>query len=161
MTYLKLYNKLIEHAKEQNRKKGSDYLENHHIIPKCLGGSNKKENMVLLTAREHFLAHKLLSKAYPENKSLFMGYHKMSLSSSENQQRIKLSSKEYEQLRIKNAFFNTGKLNWKSRPVKIYDRIFESVCLACIEMSIPDTTMRRRLNKKMNGYVYLEKVLDT
>ena len=33
------------------------YTENHHIIPKCLGGSNLEENLVNLTAREHFVCH--------------------------------------------------------------------------------------------------------
>ena len=38
------------------------YFERHHIIPKCLGGVNSSENVVHLTAREHFICHRLLSK---------------------------------------------------------------------------------------------------
>lgn len=38
------------------------YTEKHHIIPKSFGGSNKKENLVRLSAREHFLVHWLLPK---------------------------------------------------------------------------------------------------
>jgi hypothetical protein len=38
------------------------YYENHHIIPKSLGGSDKKENLVLLSPREHFICHWLLLK---------------------------------------------------------------------------------------------------
>jgi hypothetical protein len=38
------------------------YTEKHHIIPKSLGGSNKKENLVNLTAREHFVCHRLLMR---------------------------------------------------------------------------------------------------
>jgi len=38
------------------------YYENHHIIPKSLGGSDCKDNMVLLTNEEHFLAHRMLMK---------------------------------------------------------------------------------------------------
>lgn len=37
------------------------YTERHHIIPKSLGGNNK-ENLVDLSAREHFLVHWLLTK---------------------------------------------------------------------------------------------------
>ena len=33
------------------------YTEKHHILPKSLGGSNKKENLVQLTGREHYIAH--------------------------------------------------------------------------------------------------------
>jgi hypothetical protein len=38
------------------------YKEVHHILPKSLGGSNDKSNLVELTAREHFLVHLLLCK---------------------------------------------------------------------------------------------------
>ena len=39
-----------------------DYGEKHHIIPKSMGGSNRKDNIVKLTAREHFIVHWLLTK---------------------------------------------------------------------------------------------------
>jgi len=38
------------------------YTEQHHILPKCLGGTNNKSNLVRLTAREHFVCHLLLVK---------------------------------------------------------------------------------------------------
>lgn len=62
MNYQKIYDSIIFKAKYENRKKikGGVYYENHHIIPKCLGGSNDKENLALLTIKEHFVAHKLL-----------------------------------------------------------------------------------------------------
>ncbi len=40
------------------------YCERHHIVPACLGGSDEKTNLVMLTAREHFLAHLLLAKIH-------------------------------------------------------------------------------------------------
>lgn len=40
------------------------YVERHHIIPRCMGGSNDRDNLVALTAREHFLAHMLLGKIH-------------------------------------------------------------------------------------------------
>jgi hypothetical protein len=67
MNYTKIYNSLVERAK--NRKL-TTYKEKHHIIPKCMGGSNKKENLVELTAREHYIAHLLLVKIYPNNSKL-------------------------------------------------------------------------------------------
>lgn len=36
--------------------------EKHHILPKSLGGSNERSNIVCLTYREHFIAHWLLTK---------------------------------------------------------------------------------------------------
>jgi len=40
------------------------YTEKHHIQPRSLGGSNDKDNLVDLTAREHFICHWLLTKIY-------------------------------------------------------------------------------------------------
>lgn len=57
--YTKWYYSIIESAKIQ---KPDGYIERHHIIPKCLGGSNRHENIVSLTARQHFICHLLLTK---------------------------------------------------------------------------------------------------
>lgn len=38
------------------------YVEKHHIIPKSMGGSNNRINLVRLPLREHFLCHRLLVK---------------------------------------------------------------------------------------------------
>lgn len=59
--YTRWYFSIIDNAKEQNRAKGGDvYYESHHVIPRCMGGSNHKENLVLLTAKEHLMCHAFL-----------------------------------------------------------------------------------------------------
>lgn len=68
MNYLKIYEKLIKKAK--NRKKENGIYEKHHIIPKCMGGKNNKENLVYLTPKEHYIAHLLLYKIYNNDKLL-------------------------------------------------------------------------------------------
>jgi len=40
------------------------YSEKHHVVPRSHGGSNKKDNLVALTPRQHFIAHRMLWKAY-------------------------------------------------------------------------------------------------
>ena len=65
--YNKWYYKIINTAKLLNRSKYTEYFENHHIIPKCMGGSNHYNNLVLLTPREHFICHLLLTKFVTEN----------------------------------------------------------------------------------------------
>ncbi len=61
--YTLWYNSIINLAKSQQRNKDNNiYFESHHIIPKCMGGTNGKENLVLLTGREHFICHLLLCK---------------------------------------------------------------------------------------------------
>lgn len=66
MDYQKIYNQLIQSA--INNPKPDQYKETHHIIPVCMSGSNKKENLVRLTARQHFVAHWLLFKIHRNTK---------------------------------------------------------------------------------------------
>jgi hypothetical protein len=66
--YTHWYNAIILKAKSQNRKKHDGiYYEKHHIIPKSLDGDNSKSNLVLLTAKEHFVCHVLLPKMCIDN----------------------------------------------------------------------------------------------
>lgn len=68
MDYNKIYTDIINNSK--NRIIDNQYIETHHIIPKCMGGSDNIENLVQLTLREHFICHKLLVKIYPNMQSL-------------------------------------------------------------------------------------------
>jgi hypothetical protein len=74
--YHNWYNSLIHNAKTRNwNKKTSEcYVEKHHIIPRSLGGNNSKSNLVYLTAREHFIAHLLLSKMYKDDSKIKMQF---------------------------------------------------------------------------------------
>jgi hypothetical protein len=67
--YTNWYIQITTKAKLLSRSKIKDdgYYENHHIIPSSLGGSNDDENLVLLTAREHFICHYLLCKMFIPN----------------------------------------------------------------------------------------------
>lgn len=47
------------------------YTEIHHIIPRCVGGDDSKDNLVKLSAREHFICHILLTKIYKNTKDYF------------------------------------------------------------------------------------------
>lgn len=85
MNYKKHYDLLISTRKEMNRiKRKHDGYENHHVIPKSLGGDNSVENLVALTYKEHFIAHYLLLMIYKnlkdeniENKEHISNYRKM------------------------------------------------------------------------------------
>lgn len=59
MNYNKIYSSIIEKAKNEVK---TGYCERHHIIPKSLGGSDDNTNLVLLSAKEHFVCHYLLLK---------------------------------------------------------------------------------------------------
>lgn len=60
--YTNWYHSIIERAKSENRERHGRYYEMHHIIPKCMNGSDDHDNLVLLTLREHFICHLLLPK---------------------------------------------------------------------------------------------------
>ena len=57
--YTNWYKSIISNAQSRVV---TGYTENHHIIPKSLGGTNDKENLVRLSGREHFICHLLLTK---------------------------------------------------------------------------------------------------
>lgn len=110
MNYEKLYTCLIESrfALKEDRellKKEGFYFEAHHIIPKCKGGTNDYNNIVLLTAKEHFLSHRILWMIY-RDRQMALAYHKM-LSCNKNQQRIH-SSRQYEDAREAFRLTNIG-----------------------------------------------------
>jgi hypothetical protein len=63
--YYTKYMRITKHYKDLDLSKSSSlYTELHHIIPKSLGGTNKKENLVRVPARVHFLLHWMLYRIY-------------------------------------------------------------------------------------------------
>ena len=92
-------------------KKEGEYFEGHHIIPKSKGGTGNSnrpknnQNIVLLTAREHFLAHWILWRINGDRSSA-LAFHKM-LSSNQKQKRI-TSSRSYEEAREAFRVTNLG-----------------------------------------------------
>jgi hypothetical protein len=94
MNYLSQYDELIATRIILCREKGDGvYYEWHHIKPICIGGE-KKGKMVLLTAREHYLAHWLLHKAYPQKHLLALAFWKMTIG-TRLQGREKMTSRMY------------------------------------------------------------------
>lgn len=72
----------------------SIYTEKHHIIPRCMGGDNKKSNLTKLTAKEHFICHKILCKLHPENEKLRYAFWAMC--NQKNNRDYLVSSRNYE-----------------------------------------------------------------
>jgi hypothetical protein len=152
LNYQKIHDQIILKAQNSGRRRyktsepNYQYFELHHIIPKCLGGSNKKENLVFLTAREHFLIHRLLVEIYPENNGINYAFWTMCNAKNEHQKReYKISSRVYEDIRKKVSIIttklHTGKIiteekirkqketrskKSKEELQEIVDRIFES-----------------------------------
>jgi hypothetical protein len=75
------------------------YYEKHHILPKSLFHNWKKRefNLVLLTPREHFFCHQLLTKIYPR-KEMFFAIKQMMISKNEKRN-YRFTSKEYQEVK--------------------------------------------------------------
>ena len=101
MNYEKIYKQIIEFRKENPLDK-DQYGENHHIIPKCLGGSDDKNNLVRLSAREHFICHMLLAEMYP--KETFEWYkmnHAFMLMKANSSNQMRYINNRYYELKRK------------------------------------------------------------
>lgn len=98
--YTRWYYDIIDRAKTRNLPLNS-YFEKHHIVPKSLGGNNIEENLVKLTAREHFICHWLLTKMVDGNNQKKMAYacKMMMHSHGKRQQRYRVTSRIYETLK--------------------------------------------------------------
>lgn len=81
---------------------GYKAIECHHILPKADNGQNTLDNIVFFTPREHIIAHHILFKAYP-TKEHFLAWHFSIFTAKNKNEKILLTGKQYEELRIKNA----------------------------------------------------------
>jgi hypothetical protein len=87
MNYQKIYDSIIRRGQER---KLEGYSEKHHIIPRCLGGSDEITNLVSLTPEEHYLCHLLLVKIHPNNIRLVKAAMFMVSSNSKQQRNNKV-----------------------------------------------------------------------
>ena len=97
MNYANVYDKLIQQRRDNPITKDDCYCETHHIIPKSEGGDDSKDNLVNLTAREHYIAHLLLAKIY--NDWNMTSAVTIMMTSWHGKRKFKFSSKLYEKLR--------------------------------------------------------------
>lgn len=101
MNYERIYNQIIERGKQRLLE---GYGENHHIIPRCMGGADTQDNIVRLTAREHFICHWLLVRIYPTNVSIKRAAFLMS-----TYRKSKVSARTYQELKEGLTPWNKGK----------------------------------------------------
>jgi len=108
--YTKTYMLIIDSRKRMKRKRGNGVIyDSHHIIPKCMGGSNDKSNKVLLTPREHFIAHRLLIKMVdsPYKKSMYCAIVRF-LGKNADRSLIKKNSRTYQHIIEQNRKHMSG-----------------------------------------------------
>lgn len=118
--YTHIYYKIIERAKSRTI---FDYKEKHHIIPKSLGGNNSKENIVALTAREHFICHLLLTKmttGEARSKMSLAVFYLTGKGKSNRKNSIK-KSQLYENIRKENANYTSRQKKGCKQPPRTAD----------------------------------------
>lgn len=108
--YSKLYYRITSNAKQRINK---GYTECHHIIPQSLGGTDDKENLVDLTAREHFICHWLLIKMTEGDERGKMLYALQGMKAEnkfQNRYHTKITARVYERYRIEHAENHSKKM---------------------------------------------------
>ena len=113
MDYIKHYEALCNGRQSMQRAKGGEtYYELHHILPKSLGGLDLQENLVLLTAREHYIAHLLLYVIYKQKGgSAFrkMAFALVSMLSNANTSTYRFSARSYSIMREAAMYASLGR----------------------------------------------------
>jgi len=176
MNHKKIYHTIVEKAKQQNRKKTKEILyENHHIIPKSLGGDNSKKNLVLLTPKEHYICHRLLVEIYRGTPNEHKMYYAMwcIVNGLGNQKRYATSSKIYTKLREDLKQIRSQDRYDNRKPVEQYDikgnyiKTYDSPTSAGKELGINNSTIENcaRGEYKTGGgfqwkYVGDKKIID-
>ena len=146
MNYEKNYYNYIDYLKTKNRSyKDGIYYEKHHIRPRSLGGTDSPENIILLTAREHFLAHYLLWKFSTGEDHFKMMYAFKLLSRN-----FTISSKTYERLSLEFQ----SRINKKI--IRLNDlKVFSSLRKAAIDMTADpakEKIVEKNISSVLNGH---------
>jgi hypothetical protein len=115
--YSRWYNQIISNA--QNRII-EGYIERHHIQPRSLGGTDTPDNLVELTAREHFICHWLLTKmATGEDRYKMLNALRMMRAEKEGQQRYEtaITSRVYESIKKEYAQLQSKRYGGENNPM--------------------------------------------
>jgi hypothetical protein len=109
--YTRVYFSIIENARNRTIE---GYKEKHHIIPQSLGGSNDLNNIVELTAREHFVCHLLLTKMVEgiDKSKMYQAAWMMAFVHGKGQERYRVNNRTYEKLRLEMSAVKKSMSTW-------------------------------------------------
>jgi hypothetical protein len=158
--YTRIYYSIIDRAKSRTLPLDT-YTEKHHIIPKSLNGSDSSENLVILTAREHFICHWLLTKmtVTDSQQKMIFAFVLMLKCKTKTQKRYnnKITSRLYEKYKTLSSNIKKDLYKGKARNKTLYkfchvDGRIE-IC-SILEMSLKHNLLRSSLGhlvKKPEG----------
>jgi hypothetical protein len=143
MNYQQIYDNIVRRG--QNRIL-EGYSEKHHIVPRCMGGTNDADNLVSLTPEEHYLCHLLLVKIHPSNIKLVKAAIFM-VSSNNN---VKRNNKAYGWLKrqYSNSIRGIGNPNYNGEARKKY---IEKHGIPEVNKDYITKEWRGKISKRMMG----------
>jgi hypothetical protein len=115
--YTRWYNQIVANAQNCDTE---GYTERHHIQPRSLGGTDTADNLVELTAREHFVCHWLLTKMTTgEARYKMINALRMMRAEKEGQQRYEtaITSRVYESIKQEYAQLQSKRYSGKNNPM--------------------------------------------
>lgn len=128
-------------------------VEKHHKVPKAHGGSDRETNLIPLTPKEHYVAHRLLAKMHPTCEDMARAVAFMS-----RLQNHPIPARTYSRLRSQVVLNMRGSKNHQAKSARIHDiktgRIVASaVCITewCNEMGIKNTGLRKTACGTLNS----------
>lgn len=137
--YKAKYKRFIEQRKNRQI---NGVVEIHHILPRCLGGTDNLDNLISLTPREHYIAHVFLHKIYPNNAKITKALSAMKIGNGTSKYNRQLNSKEYDY--IKKA------VSKKIPPKNVLIKLYKRDLLSCVKIgkkyNVSAPTVERWLN---------------
>ncbi len=114
--YKKWYEQIVDRAKDRVL---NGYFERHHILPRSLGGLDTTDNIVCLTAREHFICHWLLTKftVGEERDKMIYALRMMRANKSGQRYTNKITARVYENLKIEYAEIQRQRILGENNPM--------------------------------------------
>jgi len=154
------HDKIIARA---NNRTLEGYKEVHHIIPKSCGGSNDKDNLVALTAREHYIIHMLLpfcvNKEY--RFKMIKGFLYMNVKPKSTQRFYKINSRMYQKFRIEYGILHTGFKHTEETKMKMKGRILSNETKAKIkyarQFQVCSDKQRKNYSKIYSNLIWINK----
>ena len=175
--YFNLYLRLIKRCQLMTQEELSGYNEKHHILPRCLGGKDSKDNLILMPIRYHIVSHLILAEIYPENIKLLYAvnliFHgtelKQNTVSKYYSSRLISKIKEFNNQSLSGVFsdkekerrrlLTSGSKNGRARKIISQSGIiYGSLSEASKENNIPYMTITKWLSGEISshGWRYLE-----
>ncbi len=147
MNYKLHYEKLISKAQNRSILK-SEYKEIHHIIPECMDGSNDPHNLIALFPEEHFIAHLLLAKIYPNKKGILYALRLMinGKGTKDQNRKVKINHRSYGWVKTKYSKLMSEEM--KGEGNHFYGKKHTEVT-------------RAKISAKMKGRIFTDKALES